>query len=160
MADRPSPFDGIDELLDRLNRQLETAARSWESGMEDRSRFDLSMGSSATSLDMTDEGDAFVVTVDVPGYETDDLDIRLSGKTLSIQGERKRATEDEESDEGDEGGDVYIRREREVQSFSRQVSVPEPVDAENADATVNNGILTVELPKRDPDSESHQIDIQ
>ncbi|ELZ01101.1 heat shock protein Hsp20 [Natrialba chahannaoensis JCM 10990] len=159
MADRSSPFDGIEELLEKLNRQLETAARSWEQSIEDQSqrRLDLSMnvGSGSTSLDIADEDEEFVVTVDVPGYETDDLDIRLSGELLTIEGERKRAEgHDDEEDRG-----VYIRREREVQSFSRKVTLPAAVDADGIDATINNGILTIRLPKREPDSESHRIDI-
>ncbi|ELY94659.1 heat shock protein Hsp20 [Natrialba hulunbeirensis JCM 10989] len=159
MADRSTPFDGIEELIEKLNRQLETAARSWEQSIEDQSqrRLNLStnVGSGSTSLDIADENDEFVITVDVPGYEADDLDIRLAGELLTIEGERERA--DGHDDEEDRG--VYIRREREVQSFSRKVTLPAAVDPDGVDATINNGILTIRLPKREPDSGSHRIDI-
>ncbi|WP_226479072.1 Hsp20/alpha crystallin family protein [Natrinema amylolyticum] len=154
MADRPRPFDGIDDLLDRLNRQIETAARSWESQVDDRSQLDLSMSGAETSLDLADEGDEFVVTIDVPGYESDDLELRLSGQTLAVSGEREHRQEiggDEEN---------YIRRERKTQSFSRQLRVPEPVDADGVQASVNNGILTIRLPKHEPDDDAHSIDIE
>ncbi|GAB3668891.1 Hsp20/alpha crystallin family protein [Halopiger thermotolerans] len=157
MADRSDPFDSIADLFDRLSRQFETAARSWDAEMDVRDggggRFDFSMSQSSTSLDLADEGEAFVVTVDVPGYDTDDLEIRLEGETLSVRGERER-----EEEAGDD--ENYIRRERAVQSFSRQVRLPEPVDADEVSATVNNGILTVRLPKREPSDESTSIDVE
>ncbi|SEQ05247.1 Hsp20/alpha crystallin family protein [Natrinema salaciae] len=154
MADRPRPFDGIDELLERLNRQIETAARSWETQLDDRSRLDLSMGGAETSLDLADEGEAFVVTVDVPGYESDDLELRLTGRTLAVSGDREHSQEFG----GEE--DSYIRRERETESFSRQVRLPDPVDADAVQASVNNGILTIRLPKHEPDEEARSIDIE
>ncbi|WP_222918941.1 Hsp20/alpha crystallin family protein [Natrinema sp. SYSU A 869] len=154
MADRPRPFDGIDDLIDRLNRQIETATRSWESQVDNRSQLDLSMSGAETSLDLADEGDEFVVTVDVPGYESDDLELRLSGQTLAVSGEREHRQEN--------GGDEenYIRREREIQSFSRQIRLPEPVDVDAVQASVNNGILTIRLPKHEPDDDAHSIDIE
>jgi HSP20 family protein len=153
MADRPRPFDGIDELLDRLNRQIETAARSWETQVDNRSQLDLSMGGSETSLDLADEGDEFVVTIDVPGYESEDLELRLSGDTLAVSGEREHRQESGEDEN-------YIRRERKTQSFSRQLRLPEPVDIDEVEASVNNGILTIHLPKRGSSEEARSIDIE
>ncbi|WP_126661026.1 Hsp20/alpha crystallin family protein [Haloterrigena salifodinae] len=180
MSDRPTPFDGLDELFDQLNRRLETAARTWQSEVDDRSRLDLSMSGAATRLDLTDQGDEFVATVDVPGYESDDLEIRVRDETLAIRGERQHAVtessglgerdnlEEREREEtrgtgeGDRAGEqegTYIRRERELQSFSRQVRLPERVDADAATGTVNNGVLTVRLPKLEPGGETRTIDI-
>ncbi|SEV88835.1 Hsp20/alpha crystallin family protein [Natrinema salifodinae] len=153
MSNRPNPFDGLDELFDRLNRQIETAAQSWESQVDNRSQLDLSMGGSATSIDLADEGDEFVVTVDVPGYESEDLELRLVGRRLAVSGERERDREVGGEDEN------YIRRERTTKSFSRQLRLPEPVDDEAVQASVNNGILTVRLPKQEPSDEARSIDI-
>ncbi|WP_247000722.1 Hsp20/alpha crystallin family protein [Halosolutus gelatinilyticus] len=152
MADRSSPFDGIEELLDRLNRQFETAARSWDRDVESRGRFDLSMGDAATSVDLADEGDEFVAVVDVPGYEHDDIDLHLAGDQLAIEGERDQEVEESE--------DRFIRRERTSQSFSRRLQLPEPVDADGASATLNNGVLTITLPKLEPGDDSQSIDIE
>ncbi|TMT86752.1 Hsp20/alpha crystallin family protein [Haloterrigena sp. H1] len=154
MADRPRPFDGIEELLDRLNRQIETATKSWESQLDTRSRLDLSTSGSEMQLDLADEDDEFVVTVDVPGYESDDIELRLTGETLAISGTRERTEEVGGEDE------TYLRRERKAQSFSRQIRLPEPVDEDAVQASVNNGILTVRLPKREPSEEAHSIDIE
>lgn len=151
MEDRSSPFDGIEELLDRLNRQFETAARSWESGLEPRSRFGSSGDAGGTSLDLADEGGEFVVAIDVPGYESDDIDLHLSGDRLSITGEREH--------EVDEGDEQFLRRERTTRSFSRQLRLPEPVDGDEVSASLNNGVLTIRLPKQDPTTDSQPIDI-
>ena len=164
MVDRPTPFDGLEDVLDRLNRQLETAAQTWQSEVDGRSRLDLSMDGAATRLDLADRGDEFVVTVDVPGYETADLEIRMRGETLDISGERRQTFEEsaglDEREESDEREGTYIRRERETQSFSRQVRLPEPVDADAVTATVNNGVLTVRLPKQEPSDGTRTIDIE
>lgn len=154
MADRSRPFDGIEELLERLNRQIETATKSWETQLDNRSRLDLSASDSEMRLDLADEDDAFVVTVDVPGYESDDLELRLAGETLAISGTRERTQE-----LGDEDG-TYLRRERETQSFSRQIRLPDPVDEDAVQASVTNGILTIRLPKRESSEEAHSIDIE
>lgn len=152
MVDRRNPFERIEDLFNRVNRQFGDASRTWEMDTDDRGQFDFSTGS--TSLDLADHGDEFVVTVDVPGYEADDLSSSLSGDTLLVSGERERETAFDEDDE------TYIRREREMQSFSRQIHLPEPVDADEVHATVNNGILTIHLPKLESTGESHSIDIE
>lgn len=152
MAGRRNPFDHLEELFDRLNRQFEEAARTWESETETGGEGQFAFAAGGTRLDLADHDDEFAVTVDVPGYEPDDLDSRLSGDTLFISGER-------ESEATDERGD-YLRRERELESFSRQVTLPEPVDADGIEATVNNGVLTIRLPKLEPDESSHAIDIE
>ncbi|WP_394742004.1 Hsp20/alpha crystallin family protein [Natronococcus roseus] len=149
MAGRRNPFDHLEELFDRLNRQFEEAARDWESERGEQFAF----GSGTTTLDLADHDDEFVVTVDVPGYESEDLDSRLSGETLYISGEREHGTTDGRDDS-------YLRRERELESFSRQLTFPEPVDADGIEATVNNGVLTIRLPKLEPGEDSHAIDIE
>ena len=162
MSERSTPFDGLEELIDRLSRQLETATRTWESEIDQRSNLDLSMGGSKMRLDLADRGDAFVVTVDVPGYERDDLDVRLRGDALAISGDRDRSVEEREvpdEADADEPERTYIRRERGMQSFSRQLQLPEPVETDEVTATVNNGVLTVRLPKLESGGETRTIDI-
>jgi HSP20 family protein len=150
MTNRRNPFEHLEELFNRMNRQFSEAARNWEMDAERRGQFEF--GAESTSLDLAEHDDEFVVTVDVPGYDSDGLTSTLSGETLLISGEREReATADED--------DSYIRREREMQSFSRQVQLPEPVDADGVEATVNNGVLTIALPKLEPSEEARSIDI-
>jgi len=90
-------------------------------------------------LDMYQTEDSVVVKSAVPGVKPDDIDITISGNTLSISGETKE--EEEVTEEN------YIRRERRHGSFSRSVVLPEGVDPDKAEATFDDGILTLTIPK-------------
>jgi HSP20 family protein len=138
---RGNPFDEFERMLERMNRQL----GEFEGGVNVRT------GSSA-SVDVADRGEEFRVTVDLPGYETDDVDLTLTNDTLRIEAQREEATEEDD--------EQYIRKERRRQSISRSVSLPEPVDEEAVSATYNNGVLTVTLPKQYGDGDGRQIEIE
>lgn len=90
-------------------------------------------------LNVVDLGTQYVVSAEVPGIKTDDLDIKIEGDTLTIKGERKVA----------DGGEnaSYHRRERAVGMFQRSLTLPKTVDPENVKATYKDGILTVTLTK-------------
>ena len=177
MSNRPSLLDGLGNLFERLSRHVGTTAQSWESEFDNRSQLDLSLGESATRLDLTDHGDTFVVTVDVPGFGGDDLESRLRGNTLEISGERESAFEADtvadttdavteatddvaDANDGSESAGTYIRHERNTQSFSRQIQLPDPVDADTVTASLNNGVLTIWLPKHESSGETHTIDLE
>ena len=64
---------------------------------------------------------------------------RVTGKNLAISGERKIASE--------EDGARYHRREREASTFSRMIGLPGDISRDNVDAKLENGILTVVVPK-------------
>ncbi len=82
---------------------------------------------------------SFVVTAEIPGMKTEDLEIKIEGDTLTLKGERKPHDSSEEAS--------YHRRERATGVFQRSLTLPNKVDAENVDATYKNGILTVTLQK-------------
>ncbi len=129
MTDRSGPLDDLERFIDRLTEHFEPVTRSLERGDDDHAdrRLGLpawempsmpSQGSGMTSLDLTDEGDEFVVTVDVPGYDTTDLEVRLDGPSLLISGDHEQETTQTAS------ATEYVRQERHVQSFTRQVTLP------------------------------------
>lgn len=150
MSDRSNPFKGLEELFEQMSRQFENAAQSWD--VEGTSDVDLTTGASTTGIDLADHGEEFVLTVDVPGYEKADLEVRLVNGDLQVSGEREKAVDEEEEN--------YIRKERRTHSFDRRVRIPDPVDHDDVSATVNNGVLTVTLGKADPSDDSHSIDIE
>ena len=135
---RQNPFDEIEQFFKRMGREFE------ESGLA--SLRDV-------SVDVSETDDTIVVAADLPGYETEDIDISASGRELTISAERSAADE--------ESGDRYIRRERTRSSVERSLTLPEEVVEEEASATYNNGVLTVTLPKElaDEDDESTDIDV-
>ena len=83
--------------------------------------------------------DDILVTCELPGVAKDSVDISVIGDTLTISGERKA---DEKIDRP-----AYHRRERGTGAFSRTVQLPGRVDAEKVDASYEDGVLTLRLPK-------------
>ena len=93
------------------------------------------------ALNVQEDEDKLTVHSELPGVELDDLEIFVNGgDQLTIQGERKRPAV--------EGG-TWHRQERGFGRFSRLVQLPGEVDAEKVIAQLRNGVLTIELPKRE-----------
>ncbi len=138
---RGNPFEEIEEMLDRVSKQVEEGMTS--GGLQ-------VPGSVPVNIVDTDE--EYVVTADLPGYETDDIELTLSEGTLRLDAER----EDDHAHEGDR----YLRRERTRTSVSRRIRLPEPVEEESITAGHENGVLTVRLPKVTTGETSREIDIE
>lgn len=119
--------------------------------------FDVPRRGIATSqigVDLADRGDEFVVSADVPGFEAEDIDLRLADETLHIIAERERADREEEKER-------YIKSERTRQSMHRSIRLPEPVDEDAVEAGYKNGVLTITLPKAEPaELDGETIEIQ
>jgi len=91
------------------------------------------------ALDVYENDDAVVVKGALPGVRPEEVDISVTGDVLTIKGETKS---EEESKDGS-----YHRRELRYGAFARSVALPTLVDYDKAEATFENGILTVSLPK-------------
>ena len=131
MTGRRDPFKELDEFLERMNEQFGELGGSLESHR------------GKVNVDVADHGDSIVVTADLPGYDRDDIEVRLDDETLVIDAERETIEEDEDV--------TYVRRERRQRSISRRVPLSAGVVAEETSASYTNGVLTVTLPKRDPE---------
>ena len=90
-------------------------------------------------MNVTEDKDKYYVRAELPGLKADELDISVTGDTLSISGERKHSVEDEKAQ--------YHRREREAGKFSRIISLPTQIDTGKVEARCTDGVLTVILPK-------------
>jgi HSP20 family protein len=90
-------------------------------------------------VDVLDTGPEIVVQTNLPGVKPADLNISVTGTTLTIKGVVQEPS-------GLEGA-TYLRRERRAAGFYRTVQLPVEVDAESADAKFENGVLTLTLPK-------------
>jgi HSP20 family protein len=88
---------------------------------------------------MYETDEAVVVRSAIPGVDPADIDISIHGDTLTIKGETKMEEEVEEKN--------YIYRERYYGAFSRSLTIPVSVQANDADAEFEDGILTLTLPK-------------
>jgi len=89
------------------------------------------------ALDITEQGDAYQIAVELPGMKKKDIDISIDDGTLTIAGER---TEEEVE---------HFRQERSTGTFMRRVTLPTTVNGEKVSASYCNGVLTITLPKQE-----------
>jgi HSP20 family protein len=148
MSIRTNPFEEMERFFDRLSRQFEEATESWESGGP-FGQWSSEMESMA--VDLAEHDGEFVVTVDLPGFERDDVEITVTDHTLRIGATHEESTEEED--------ERYLRRERRHESTSRSIRLPGEVDTEGVTARMKNGVLTVTLPKIEAE-EARRIEIE
>ena len=121
--------------LERMRRQMD-----WLSGGNlARGLFREPSAGVFPLMNVTEDKGNFYVRAELPGFKGDELDISVTGDTLSISGERKLPAEDEKA--------RHHRREREAGSFSRIISLPTQINTGKVEATSTDGVLTVVLPK-------------
>jgi HSP20 family protein len=93
------------------------------------------------ALDIAERTDAYLVTVELPGVKLDDLEITLEDGLLTIQGERQFTSESSE--------EQYHRVERSSGAFRRSITLPAHVMADAVNASMENGVLRILVPKAD-----------
>ena len=91
------------------------------------------------AMDLYETNDEVVVKATLPGVKPEEVDITITGNTLTIRGESKQENEIKEEN--------YIRRERRSGSFSRSVTLPGGLKSDKAEATFEDGVLTLKVPK-------------
>jgi HSP20 family protein len=99
----------------------------------------LSVGPRFPAVDVKDEGDHYLVEVDLPGLSKEDVEVMVGEGVLDITAKREESKE--ESDEG------YIRRERGFVSFHRRLSLPDDATEEKLEAKLEDGVLKVQVQK-------------
>lgn len=98
------------------------------------------------SLDVTGDEKQYVVTVELPGVNENDLRVEMENDSLRIFGEKKQEFEDK--GEGENSGNYY-RMERSYGSFQRVLTLPEDVDTAGITADHKDGVLTITLPRKE-----------
>ena len=93
----------------------------------------------APAIEVFEKEDRFIVKAELPGMKQEDIDVSVVGDMLTIKGERKAETEVKEED--------YYCCERSYGGFSRSVALPSTVDAGKIEASYEDGVLEVSLPK-------------
>jgi len=148
MGTRSNPFEELERLFERMSRQFEDASRMW--GGEEPFAWATSELESM-AVDLVEHDDEFVATVDLPGFERDDVEIRVTDHTLRIEAEHEESVEEEE--------EQYLRQERRHESMHRSIRLPDEVDTDGVTARMKNGVLTITLPKHEVE-EAHRIEIE
>jgi HSP20 family protein len=136
------------------NRTLRSLQREVDSLFDQFFNRSGDEGSSAVwapQTDLVETDEDFQLRLDVPGMSKEDIDINLQNNTLTVSGERT-------SERTDEGED-YVRVERAFGNFHRTFTLPDAVDHENIEATYEDGVLSINVPKTE-ESTRRQIEIQ
>lgn len=127
-----SPFEELIRMQREMDRLSENLYSNAPSGLVRRAGvFPL--------LNLTEDTNNYYIRAELPGIKGDNLDIQVTGQSLSISGERKIPAEDKDV--------KYHRREREAGKFSRIINLPGDVTSDKVEAGLRNGILTVIIPK-------------
>lgn len=152
-------FDEMNRMFREMDRTFDQLRSAWLSEfdtpgfrptLESRSEHELTpMLGADTAATLEDEGDRYVYVMDLPGFETSDIELTFDDGLLSI-----RAQTDVE-----EGSDAYrsVRSRR----VGRQVPIPNAVVTDEITASYHNGVLEVDLPiVDDREDNSHHIEIE
>jgi len=90
------------------------------------------------AVNLWEDGERFYAEAELPGFKIEDLELSVAGNTLTIKGRRRLDTP--------EGG-VWHRRERMSGAFTRTLEFAGPIEADQVEASLAQGVLTVTLPK-------------
>ena len=129
-----APLGDVDSFLDRFWNG------SWPS-----------IPAGVYDVDVWDDASHVYVEAELPGISKDDIDIRIEGGVLTIQGEKK--TEEEKKEKG------MRLQERRYGSFSRSFTLPSTVDTEKVNATLKEGVLRIVLNKTET-AKAKQIQVK
>lgn len=106
---------------------------------------------SAPRLDLEENDDELRITTDLPGVEQSDVEVKIEGNTLTICGERKASSELKQEN--------FHVMERSRGRFERTLNLPYSCKTEEAEASFENGVLTVRLPKEEK-QRSRRIEVK
>lgn len=162
---RRDPFSDIEELFERMDRELEKLG----TGLDVPGRSDV-------DVDVIEGDEELTVLVDLPGFDDDEISVELRDETLTVGatpgGEESPDAGDvadmDDAGDVDDGnaidagdGERYHLRERRHGSVSRRIPLPAAVEPSAASAGYDAGVLTVTLPKRSASgSDGHRIDVE
>jgi HSP20 family protein len=126
---RWEPFSEFNQLTERLSRMLDEQASEFPL-MATREGF-------VPMVDVEETDDAYVLDLELPGVKKEDINIEIQGKRLTVSGERK---------EEDRSG-ILRRRGRAWGRFSYEMTFPGEVDEGNVEASLDDGVLHLRVPK-------------
>ncbi len=127
------PFRDLMAMQHRMTRLIdETLSRMWKD--------EAPQGVWSPPVDILEKGNEVVLKVDLPEVTQDEIDIRVEGNTLTIQGERRFIKSASEEN--------YIQIERPYGTFRRTFNLPRMIDQEGIKASYKDGVLRIVLPRK------------
>ena len=141
-----NPFEELERFFERMSRQFGETTHGWEPGLPGIVR-----EYEPVAVDVVERDDEFLVAVDLPGFEREDVDVEVTKDTLRVRADHE--------DRFDEEHDRYVRHERRHESVDRSIRLSGEIDPEAATARMQNGVLSVTLPRLEM-GEGRRIDIE
>jgi len=139
------PFRNLTRIQDEINRLFEfTIGRP----LGERGLFE---GEWAPAVDVYEDENSVVVKAELPGLTEKDIHVNIIDGTLVIKGEKKK--EEEKTEQS------YYRVERSYGAFQRSIPLPTAVDSEKVKARFKQGVLEIEMPKKE-EAKPKQIEIK
>jgi HSP20 family protein len=131
---RPSPFSELVTLRQAMDRLFDEPFFRTANGVDG--------ASGSLALDVRTTKDALVVEAALPGIKPEDVEITIENGTLAIRGESSAERQEPEGADG-----RYLVREISRGTFVRTVSLPNGLEPDRAEATFENGVLRLQIPK-------------
>lgn len=133
------PFQSLRNDMDRLFDQLWRGAFAFPALPRLFGPVFREAGAGLPAVDVSEDENAYHIEAELPGLTQRDIDVKLTGSTLTIKGERSEEKEEKEKS--------YHVSERRYGAFERAFALPEDIDRDKIEATFENGILHLVLPK-------------
>lgn len=146
----------MDDIFDTFRRDIENTMMPWPSS-SGSSLWDWGFPSLSTTedeqdqmmlrrpvFDMVDKEDRYELKVEVPGIEKEKVKVKATKDSLEISGEQSKEEESEDKRKR------FVYNERSYNSFYRKISVPEEIVSSKVRAKMSNGVIHIELPKKNP----------
>ena len=133
------PYQEIQRMQREMDRMFNDAFTRFDRSPDFRHLYRQQAFS--PDIDLNDEGDRYVVLVDLPGAEESDISVHLEDQRLTISGKQ-----DYEKQDTDAYGNM-VYRERRSGTFERSITLPEPVKQSGMQTKLDNGVLTITIPK-------------
>jgi HSP20 family protein len=154
-----SPFAFMRRFSEDMDRLFDDFGfgSSWLGPSFGRDFFPRSLGEFRQSLwspqiETFEREGQLVIRADLPGLKKDDVNVEMTDDAITISGERR--------DENEERREGYYRSERSYGSFFRSIPLPEGVNAEDANATFNNGVLEITMQAPQLQSRGRRLEIK
>ncbi len=142
LATWPSNLFGIQR---EMNRMFDNFFNSSDQGE------DYALTAWSPAVDIAEHDDQYVVKMELPGVNKDEVKITLESNILTIRGEKKQEKETKKEN--------YHRVERSYGSFQRSFTLPTTVKNDKIDAAFKDGILSISLPKAE-EAKLKQIEVK
>ena len=125
--------------FERTGYELFRSMRDWENAF-----FGGQNQLSACKTDVRDTGDSYVMEAELPGFSKDEIQVDVQDDVLTLTAVHKEKTEEEKAKDG-----TYLRKERSRCSYQQKLDLS-GIDVEHLEASYENGILTLKMPKKKP----------